>query len=146
MFDEKGKQYLDLIGGILVISVGHKNPHVNKAVIDQYNKIIHNSTLYLNPAMGALAKKIADKLPKKLSKVLLVNSGSEANDLAVMMARLHTGNDTVFALNGAYHGWAGNAMGLTGVASWKYPVPHGHGIKHVHSCYDYHKMDYLTTE
>ena len=89
-----------------------------------------------------------------------MNSGSEANDLAVNLARLYTGNHTIFALNGAYHGiyyifkkislkilgWAGSSAYLTGISSWKFPLPYDNGIKHVHANYDYHKMDFLTTE
>ena len=93
---------------------------MKKAIFDQFNKISHSSTLYLHPSLGNMCQKIADKLPKKLSNVILVNSGSEANDLACLLARMHTGNHTIFALNAAYHGWAGSSAGLTSLSTWKY--------------------------
>lgn len=63
--------------------------------------------------------------------VYLVNSGSEANDLALMMARVYTGNYDVIALRNGYHGMSPNTMGLTGHSTWKQNSPHYFGIHHV---------------
>lgn len=73
---------------------------------------------------------LASKFPGNLSVVYFVNSGSEANDLALLMARVYTGNYDVIALRNAYHGGSGNSMGLTSHSSWKYNTPHGSGIHH----------------
>jgi alanine-glyoxylate transaminase/(R)-3-amino-2-methylpropionate-pyruvate transaminase len=77
-----------------------------------------------------LAKKLASKMPKGLDVTYFVNDGSEANDLAVTMARLYTGNTDVIALRNGYHGGSPSAMGLTSHNTWKYPLPSSLGVHH----------------
>lgn len=131
LFDEKGRRYLDLIGGIVTISAGHCHPKVLEKTKAQMEKLQHTTTIYLHPHLGALAKKLASKLPEGLEVAYFVNSGSEANDLAMLMARLYTGNYDIIALKNCYHGAVSSVLGLTSHYTWKYPVPHGHGIHHV---------------
>ena len=130
LWDEKGRRYLDAFGGIVTVSVGHCHPAVTKAGCDQLSTIAHSTTIYLNPAHVAYVKALADKLPGDLKCVYLVNSGSEANDLALLMARLYTGNHDVIALRNCYHGGVNSAMGLTSHSTWKYNVPHSYGVHH----------------
>src|ERR1044072_6408368 len=92
VWDEKGRRYLDGLGGIVTVSVGHCHPHVVAAANKQSELLQHSTTIYLNPNIGAFAEKLASKLPGELKICYFVNSGSEANDLALLMARASTGN------------------------------------------------------
>ena len=130
VFDETGKRYLDAFAGIATINVGHCHPHVVKAVQEQSAKLQHLTTLYLHPTIAEYSKMLVDKMPDNLSMVYLVNSGSEANDLAMLMARVYTENFDIITLRNGYHGMSGNTMGLTSQSSWKYSTPHNFGIHH----------------
>ena len=131
LFDETGRRYLDLLAGIVTISCGHCHPKVVEQTRDQLERLQHTTTIYLHPLMGELAKKLAEKMPDGLDVTYFVNSGSEANDLAITMARLYTGHHDVLALRNAYHGGTSSAMGLTSHHTWKYPLPQGSGVHHV---------------
>lgn len=130
LYDETGRRYLDMFGGIVTVSVGHSHPHVLAAARAQYERLQHTTTIYLHPGITEYAKALTDRLPGDLSVCYFVNSGSEANDLAMMMARAYTGNYDVIALRNAYHGGTSSTMGLTSHHTWKYNVPHSFGIQH----------------
>ena len=129
LYDETGRRYLDLFAGIVTVSVGHCHPKVVARVTEQVQTLQHSTTIYLHPNFPMLAKKLASKMPKGLDVTYFVNSGSEANDLAVTMSRLYTGHHDVIALRNGYHGGSPSAMGLTSHNTWKYPVG---GDGHVH--------------
>jgi alanine-glyoxylate transaminase / (R)-3-amino-2-methylpropionate-pyruvate transaminase len=131
VFDEQGSRYLDLLGGIVTVSVGHTHPRVTAAGVAQMQKIMHTTTIYYNPEIALFAEELAAKLPDGLDTIYFVNSGSEANDLAVLMSRLHTHNWDVLALRNCYHGMSQGSMGLTALNTWKYPVGQGFGVHHV---------------
>jgi alanine-glyoxylate transaminase / (R)-3-amino-2-methylpropionate-pyruvate transaminase len=114
----------------VTVSCGHCHPRVTAAVRQQLETLQHATTIYLHPNMALLAKKLAAKMPAGLDVTYFVNSGSEANDLAVTMARLHTGHLDVIALRNAYHGGSPSAMGLTSHHTWKFPVPQNVGVHH----------------
>jgi alanine-glyoxylate transaminase/(R)-3-amino-2-methylpropionate-pyruvate transaminase len=130
VFDEQGKRYLDGFGGIVSISVGHCHPKILAAVNAQNARLQHATTIYLHPNIARFAEKLAGTLPGDLDVVYFTNSGSEANDLAILMARAYTKNFEVLALRNAYHGGSQGAMGLTSQSTWKYSVPHGFGVHH----------------
>src|SRR5258708_22945434 len=130
LYDETGRRYLDLDAGIVTIWVGHCHPRVVKAVKDQVDTLQHATTIYLHPNFPLLAKKLASKMPKGLDVTYFTNSGSEADDLAVMMARLHTGNSDVIALRNGYHGGSPGTMGLTAMNTWKFPRSSGGAVHH----------------
>lgn len=130
VFDDTGKRYLDAFAGIATINVGHCHPHVVKAVQEQSAKLQHATTLYLHPTIAEYSKMLVDKMPHDLSVVYFVNSGSEANDLAMLMARVYTENFEMITLRNGYHGMSGNSMGLTSQSTWKYHTPHNFGIHH----------------
>lgn len=130
VWDETGRRYLDALGGIVTISVGHCHPHVVKAARKQNELLQHSTTIYLNPNVGAYAEKLASKMPGDLKVCYFVNSGSEANDLATLMARAYTGNYDIIALRNAYHGGNASGMGLTAHSTWKFNVPHSFGVHH----------------
>ena len=137
VWDSTGKRYLDGLGGIVTVSVGHCHPHVLKAMNEQNQVLQHSTTIYLNPNIGAFAEKLASKMPGDLKVCYFVNSGSEANDLALLMARLSTGNYDVIALRNAYHGGNAAGMGVTAHSSWKFNTPHSFGVHHAVAPYPY---------
>jgi len=130
VYDEKGRRYLDAFGGIVTISVGHCHPYVVQKAREQLETLQHTTTIYLHPTIAEYGEMLATRLPGDLSVCYFVNSGSEANDLALLMARLYTGNYDVIALRNAFHGSIASAMGLTAHSTWKYNYPHSFGIHH----------------
>jgi alanine-glyoxylate transaminase/(R)-3-amino-2-methylpropionate-pyruvate transaminase len=130
VFDENGRRYLDGLGGIVTISVGHCHPHVVAAANRQNEILQHSTTIYLHPNIAEYAEKLASKMPGDLKVCYFVNSGSEANDLAMLMARAYTGNYDLIALRNCYHGGNMSGMGLTSHRTWKFNVPHSFGVHH----------------
>lgn len=130
LFDETGRRYLDCFGGIVTVSAGHCHPYVLKAVHEQNERLQHTTTIYLHPNISEYAAALAAKLPGDLKVVYFVNSGSEANDLALLMARAYSGNYDLIALRNGYHGGSQSTMGLTSHSTWKFNVPHGFGVHH----------------
>ncbi|CAN5606968.1 N/A [soil metagenome] len=130
VWDEKGRRYLDALGGIVTISVGHCHPDVMAAARKQNELLQHSTTIYLHPNITQYAEKLASKMPGDLKVCYFVNSGSEANDLAMLMARAYTGNYDMIALRNAYHGGNASGMGLTAHSTWKFNVPHSFGVHH----------------
>ena len=130
VFDETGRRYLDALGGIVTISVGHCHPDVVAAAHRQNETLQHSTTIYLHPNIAQYAEKLAAKMPGDLKVCYFVNSGSEANDLAILMARAYTGNYDIIALRNAYHGGNASGMGLTAHSTWKFNVPHSFGVHH----------------
>ena len=130
LYDETGRRYLDGFAGIVTVSVGHCHPRVVAAANAQNHLLQHTSTIYLHPNLPTYAAALADKMPGNLKVVYFVNSGSEANDLAILMARAYTQNYDVVALRNAYHGGSAGTMGLTAHSTWKFNVPHSFGVHH----------------
>jgi alanine-glyoxylate transaminase/(R)-3-amino-2-methylpropionate-pyruvate transaminase len=130
LFDETGRRYLDLFAGIVTVSCGHAHPKITKRVQEQAAMVAHTTTIYLHPLMGEFAKRLAAKMPPGLDVTYFVNSGSEANDLAIMMARLYTGHNDVIAVRNGYHGASPAAMALTSHHTWKFPTQLNSGIHH----------------
>jgi alanine-glyoxylate transaminase/(R)-3-amino-2-methylpropionate-pyruvate transaminase len=130
VWDEKGRRYLDGFAGIATVSVGHCHPHVLEAVHKQNETLQHATTVYLHPNIAEFGRALAAKMPGDLKVCYFVNSGSEANDIALLMARAYTGNYDLIALRNCYHGGNMSAMGLTSHSTWKFNVPHSFGVHH----------------
>ncbi|MCC7194519.1 MAG: aspartate aminotransferase family protein [Gemmatimonadaceae bacterium] len=130
LWDETGSRYLDCLGGIATVGIGHGHPEYVKRVSDQLSSLGHATTIYLHPNFSMLAKKLASKMPAGLEVAYFVNSGTEANELAVAMARLHTGASDVITVRHGYHGGSAAAMGLTGLSTWKYAIEGGGRVHH----------------
>ncbi|MCZ6816704.1 MAG: aspartate aminotransferase family protein [Planctomycetota bacterium] len=130
LWDETGKRYLDAIAGIVTVSVGHCHPKVVERVREQVGRLQHATTIYIHPTVGEFGKKLADHMPGDLSVTYFTNSGSEANDMAIMTARMHTGFFDVITLRHGYHGGSPSTMGMTGQSSWKFVMPQGFGVHH----------------
>ncbi|MFM7207861.1 MAG: aspartate aminotransferase family protein [Planctomycetaceae bacterium] len=130
LYDETGRRYLDGFGGIVTVSVGHCHPKIVAAVNRQNEILQHTTTIYLNPCIAEYARDLAARMPGDLKVCYFTNSGSEANDLAILMARAYTGNYDVLALRNCYHGGSMQTMGLTSHHTWKFNVPHSFGVHH----------------
>ena len=130
VWDEHGRRYLDALGGIVTVSVGHCHPDVVAAANRQNETLQHSTTIYLQPNIAEYAKRLASKMPGELKVCYFTNSGSEANDLALLMARAYTNNYEVISLRNAYHGGSTLTMGTTGNRGWKFNVPHSFGVHH----------------
>jgi alanine-glyoxylate transaminase/(R)-3-amino-2-methylpropionate-pyruvate transaminase len=139
LWDETGKQYLDGFAGIVTVSVGHCHPHVVEKVKEQVGKLQHTTTIYLHPTIGLLGQKLADHMPASsgLTVSYFTNSGSEANEIAILSGREYTGNTDVISLRNGYHGGTQGAMALTANGSWKFKSNPTVGIKHAVPAYCY---------
>ncbi len=111
---------MDLFAGIVTVSVGHCHPKVNAALQAQMSKLWHTTTIYLYPSINEYAQKLVSKMPGNLKVCLFTNSGSEANDLAMYLARLHTGKFDILSLRNGYHGMSPYTMAITSLNTWKY--------------------------
>ena len=122
LWDTDGTKYTDLLGMNVCISVGHSHPRVVAAAMAQAQELTHCTTKFYHPTPAHLAEELAATLPKGHEWVVhLTNSGSEAIDLAMTMARTYTGNLDLLALRTAYHGPTAAAQSITGIAGWRHP-------------------------
>jgi alanine-glyoxylate transaminase/(R)-3-amino-2-methylpropionate-pyruvate transaminase len=139
LWDETGKQYLDGFAGIVTVSVGHCHPHVVAKVREQAGRLQHTTTIYLHPAAGQFAERLAGRMPdgSGLTVTAFTNSGSEANELALLHCREYTGRADVIALRNGYHGGTQAAMGLTGQATWKFRTNPTANVRHAAPGYCY---------
>jgi alanine-glyoxylate transaminase/(R)-3-amino-2-methylpropionate-pyruvate transaminase len=137
LWDETGRRYLDAIGGIVTISIGHCHPKQIERVREQVGRLQHTTTIYIHPTVGQYAKKLASKMPGDLKVTYFTNSGSEANELAILTARMHTGCFDVISMRHGYHGGSPTTMALTGHSTWKYAAPHAFGVHHAIPGYCY---------
>ena len=138
VYDAAGRAYLDFFGGILTISVGHCNDKVNAAIHRQVDTLQHVSTVFATEPQAALAKKIASLTPDgRLTKSFFTNSGTEANETAILTARCYTGSSEIIALRHSYHGRSAMAMALSGQSAWRVGGAIQPGIVHAHNAYCY---------
>ena len=137
VWDDQGNRYLDCFGGVLTVSVGHANPSVNRAIHEQVDKVMHTSTLYVNKPVAELSAKVAAITPGKLKRTFFTNSGSEADETAMLLARLYTGRQEIIALRHAYHGRTMLAMSAAGHSTWRHGGTAVAGIHHAIAPYCY---------
>lgn len=110
LYDADGRCYLDMINNIA--AVGHSHPRVTEAAVRQFRRLNTNSR-FLYDSMTRYSERIVELLPPELDTVFLVNSGSEAADLALQLAQRFTARRDVVALAGAYHGWTGSVIDIS---------------------------------
>jgi 4-aminobutyrate aminotransferase len=138
LWDVEGNKYLDFFGGIVTISVGHCNPRITGKVKAQIDKLQHASTVFPNEAIVTLAEKLAQITPGEISQTYFTNSGTEANEMAIQIARMYTGNYEVVALRHGYSGRSQMAQSLTGHGTWRKSLPvANNGIVHAMNGYCY---------
>ena len=137
VWDAEGNRYIDLFGGILTTMVGHGVPEVVEAIREQAGKMLHTSTLYLIEPMIALAEKIGTLSEIPDAKVFFTNSGSEANDAALLLATTLRSSNQIVTLRGSYHGRSFSTMPITNVGSWKSSSYSPFQVSYVHGGYRY---------
>jgi alanine-glyoxylate transaminase / (R)-3-amino-2-methylpropionate-pyruvate transaminase len=139
LWDETGKRYLDAFAGIVTVSVGHCHPKIVEAVQKQTAKLQHVTTIYLHPTIGQFAKKLTEHMPpsSNLSSWYFTNSGSEANEMALLAGREYTKNSDVVSLRNSYHGGTGATMNLTAHGTWKFKSNPGYTVKNGTPAYCY---------
>ncbi|MEM9063632.1 MAG: aspartate aminotransferase family protein [Pseudomonadota bacterium] len=127
LWDSEGNEYIDLLGMNVCISVGHSHPRVVAAAMAQAQELTHCTTMFHHPTPAHLAEELAATMPEGPDWVVhFTNSGAEAIDLAMVMARTYTGNLDLLALRTAYHGPTTAAQSITGIAGWRHPGMPGH--------------------
>ena len=146
IWDIDGVRYLDFFGGILTVSVGHCNDEITERTLAQLQKLQHTSTIYVNETMVALAEKVAELTPGRLQKCFFTNSGTEANETAVLAARMYTGSPVIIALRHAYSGRSLLGMSLSGQRPWRLGGVVDPYIKHVRNPYTFRAPAGLTEE
>lgn len=123
LYDDTGRAYLDVYNNVAL--VGHSHPEVVRAAQQQLN-VLNTNTRYLHDNVLHYAKRLTEKLPAPLRVCYFVNSGSEANELAIRLARAHTGFEDIIVLEHAYHG---HTTTLIDISPYKFNGPGGHGCK-----------------
>ena len=121
IFDSKGNKYLDFVAGISVCSLGHRHPEIIKAIKKQLNKFLHVMVYgeYVQEPTVKLCKKLASLLPKNLEVTFLTNSGTEAIEGAMKLAKRYTKKSNFIAAKNSYHGSTQGALSLLGVKNQK---------------------------
>ena len=119
VWDTSGKSYLDLYGGHAVAATGHCHPEVVRAIREQAGKLLFYSNVVALPLRGRAAEAIAAQAPAPLSKVFFVNSGTEANENAMRLARRATGRTEVLSFGGGFHGRTADAISAAGLAKYR---------------------------
>jgi acetylornithine/succinyldiaminopimelate/putrescine aminotransferase len=113
LVDEDGAEWLDAYGGHAVASTGHSHPAVVRAIAEQAERLLFYSTAVPLPQREALAEKLAELCPDPLGRVFFCNSGAEANENALHLARRHTGRQTIVSVRGGWHGRTAATLACT---------------------------------
>ena len=148
LFDTSGKKYIDLISGIGVSNVGHRHPNVLAAIHAQLDKYLHTMVYgeYVQSPQVMLAKALADTLPAPLESVYLVNSGSEAVEGAMKLAKRYTGRTEIISFQNAYHGSSQGALSATGHEPFKQNFrPLIPGFRHIRFN-EFVDLEFITTQ
>ncbi|HAF17167.1 MAG: aspartate aminotransferase family protein [Thermacetogeniaceae bacterium] len=137
LYDSTGKKYLDFFAGVSVINAGHCHPEITERICQQVKTLQHVCNIYLTQPMLELAEKLAEITPGRLKKSFFCNSGTEANEGAVLLAKIATGRSELLALEDGLHGRTYLTMSLTGMRFWRTdPTPAG-GISFAPNAYCY---------
>lgn len=137
LFDSEGKKYLDFYASVSVMNCGHSNPAIINPVIDQIQDLQHVCNIYLTENGVNLAEKLAEVTPGDLKRTFFVNSGTEANEGALLMAQLYTEAHEFIALDLGLHGRTQLTMSLTGIGMWRTTDTPNGGIHFARNPYFY---------
>jgi alanine-glyoxylate transaminase / (R)-3-amino-2-methylpropionate-pyruvate transaminase len=135
--DADGRDYLDFFGGILTLSLGHCHPDITARVNEQITQLEHVSTLYPTENIVRAAEHLANITPGKLKKSFFTASGTEADETAILLAKIFTGSEEIIALRHGYSGRSLTALSVTGHSAWRLIPTQVAGIKHAMSPYCY---------
>ena len=119
IFTSSGDRYLDLYGGHAVAGTGHCHPHVVKAIREQTEKLLFYSNLVYSEARALAAEKLVSVAPDLLTKAFFCNSGTEANENAMRMARMATGRENIITFSGGFHGRTADAISATFLGKYR---------------------------
>lgn len=119
VWTSSGEKYLDLYGGHAVCATGHSHPHVVKAIKDQAEKVLFYSNLVYSKIRGRAAEKLVSLAPESLTKVFFCNSGTEANENAMRMARMATGRQKIISFSGGFHGRTADSISATFLGKYR---------------------------
>ena len=119
LYSSDGQKYLDLYGGHAVAGTGHSHPHVVAAIVEQTEKLLFYSNLVYSDVRARAAEKLVSIAPESLTKVFFCNSGTEANENAMRMARLATGRENVITFSGGFHGRTADAISATFLGKYR---------------------------
>jgi acetylornithine/N-succinyldiaminopimelate aminotransferase len=119
LYTSEGEKYLDLYGGHAVAGTGHSHPHVVAAIREQAEKLLFYSNLVYSEARSRAAEKLVSVAPSELTKAFFCNSGTEANENAMRMARLATGRENVITFSGGFHGRTADAISATFLGKYR---------------------------
>ena len=119
LFTSDGERYLDLYGGHAVAGTGHCHPHVVNAIKNQADRLLFYSNLVYSEARARAAEKLVSVAPESLSKAFFCNSGTEANENAMRMARMATGRENVITFGGGFHGRTADAISATFLGKYR---------------------------
>jgi alanine-glyoxylate transaminase/(R)-3-amino-2-methylpropionate-pyruvate transaminase len=132
LFDSDGNRYIDTVAMNQAISAGYRNPYVMAAVNQQLEEMQHCSTMWMHPGPASLAKALVAKMPPGDWVVHFMSTGTEAVELALMMARNYTQRHSIVALRSAFHGAGGpTANAATSISRFHQKIPGASGILHV---------------
>ena len=130
LWDETGNQYLDCLSQNLTISIGYNNPVVTREVVKQAQTLQHCTTMFFHPVPAHFAEELTRTMPAGEDwTVHLMNSGAEAIDMAILLARSYTGNIDIISLTNAYHGATFGAQSVTGISGFRHNVPQLGGVQ-----------------
>ena len=119
VYTSEGERYLDLYGGHAVVSTGHSHPRIVQAIADQAARLIFYSNLVYNDARARAAQKLVEIAPEPLTKAFFVNSGTEANENTMKIARMLTGREKIISFEGGFHGRTPGSVSATGLAKYR---------------------------
>jgi len=119
LFTSDGERYLDLYGGHAVAGTGHCHPHVVNAIKNQADRLLFYSNLVYSEARASAAEKLVSVAPESLTKAFFCNSGTEANENAMRMARMATGRENVITFGGGFHGRTADAISATFLGKYR---------------------------
>ncbi len=137
LYDETGREYLDMFAGIVTVSVGHCHPKVTQRTVEQAQTLQHTSTVFMTQPMVDLAEKLAEIAPGDLDRSFITNSGTEANEAAIKTARVASGRNEVIALQHSYHGESHLTSTMTANHNYRPDVMPASGIFHAANAYCY---------
>ena len=130
LWDEKGNRYLDCLSQNLTVSVGYNNPVVTREVQRQAEAMQHCTTMFFHPVPAHYAEELTATMPASEDWVVhFMNSGAEAIDMAILLARSYTGNTDIISLANSYHGATFGAQSITGISGFRHNVPLLGGIQ-----------------
>ena len=135
VWDLEGNRYLDWFGGVLTTMIGHSIPEIVAAVQTQAAKVMHTSTLYLSEPMIGFAEDVAAVSGIPDARVFFTASGSEANDMAVMLATSYRGSNEILAMRNSYHGRSHTAQAITAQSSWSMAAMSGLNVNFIQGAY-----------